>query len=492
MNDSSQRSLHQLSAWEIHKSFLDGTLSAIEITKYFLHRITSFDDKTQAFLSVFSNEAIEQAEILDKKRDNGEALGKLAAVPVAIKDNIQLKTFTTSCASKFLENYTAPFSATAISYLEKEDAIFIGKTNLDEFAMGSSTEHSAYQKSYNPWDLAYVPGGSSGGSAVAVAARLCPISLGSDTGGSVRQPASFCGCYGYKPSYGRISRYGLVAFGSSFDQIGPLANDVKDLALALDIMGKPCKKDATCIQKKNSDIYPSLSEEPGKVRTYGIPRSFLKGLNDEMNQHFSETLKQLESQGHTLVDVDLDILKYSIATYYILATAEASTNLARFDGIRYGHRSSKARSLDEVYDLSKEEGFGYEVKKRILLGTFVLSAGYQDAYYRKAQKIRTLMIKSFSQAFETCEAIILPTSPTPAFKQEAIIDPIEMYLSDLYTLGANLAGLPAISIPCNLSSRGLPIGFQILGPHNRDALVLQAAYAYQKDYPFNFFPKEFS
>ncbi|MBS0655491.1 MAG: Asp-tRNA(Asn)/Glu-tRNA(Gln) amidotransferase subunit GatA, partial [Verrucomicrobia bacterium] len=385
----------------------------------------------------------------------------------------------TTCGSKILSGYYSPYDATAIRLIEEEDGIIIGKTNLDEFAMGSSTEHSAFKITKNPWDLKCTPGGSSGGSAAAVAARFSPISLGSDTGGSVRQPGALCGIPAFKPSYGRISRYGLVAYGSSLDQIGPFATNVEDIALLMQVCGKHCEKDSTSIPQGEDTFLQDL-KKPIKGLKIGIPWQFLEGLHQEPRQNFDRAIKTLQDLGATIQEVDLSILKYSLPTYYILATAEASTNLARFDGIRYGRRSTNAKSLEEVYDLSRQEGFGAEVKRRILLGTFVLSSGYQDAYYRHAQKVRTLIIQKYNEAFASCDLIATPVVPNAAFELGSIKDPIQMYLEDIYTIGANLAGLPAMSVPSGFTTDNKPLGLQLIGRQLADSLVCQASYAFQE------------
>jgi aspartyl-tRNA(Asn)/glutamyl-tRNA(Gln) amidotransferase subunit A len=363
-----------------------------------------------------------------------------------------------------------------VRLLEEQDAILIGKTNLDEFAMGSSTENSALLPCGNPWNLDMIPGGSSGGSAAAVAARLVPLSLGSDTGGSIRQPAALCGISGYKPTYGRVSRFGLVAFGSSLDQVGPFAHYSEDIALAMEVLGTHCERDGTSIPLPAEEI-PLSQDLSG--RTIGVPFHFLEELEEAPRALFDNALKQAEELGAKIVEVDLDILRYSIATYYILATAEASTNLARFDGVRYGKRSERAETLDQVYDYSKQEGFGHEVKRRIMLGTYVLSAGYQDAYYRKAQRVRTLMIESYKAAFRQCDLIAMPTTSGTAFARGSVQDPLKMYLQDLYTIGSNLAGVPSISIPIG-HLEGLPYGMQLSGPQKADAAVCSAGHALAK------------
>jgi aspartyl-tRNA(Asn)/glutamyl-tRNA(Gln) amidotransferase subunit A len=470
--------LHHLSAIELRDAFLKGEVTALKIAEHFLKRIETHNQNLGAFLSTFGPQALMKAESLDKKRAKNEPLGKLAAVPIAIKDNMHIAHEITTCGSQFLSNYKAPFNASAVRLMEKEDGIFLGKTNLDEFAMGSTNENSAFFKAQNPWNHACVPGGSSGGSAAAIAARLSLIATGSDTGGSIRQPASFCGIVGYKPTYGRVSRYGLVAFGSSLDQIGPFATTVKDAALTMEVIGHPCPYDATSLDLPG-ETYP-LSKELEEGTVIGVPWHFLENLNPEMRKNFEATLQVMKDLGATIVDVNLDVLNYSIAVYYILATAEASTNLARFDGIRFGNRSKEAKNLEEVYELSRKEGFGREVKKRIMLGTYVLSAGFQDAYYKKAQKVRTLIIDAFETAFNTCDAVMMPVTTSSAFEHGAFQDPLQMYLQDIFTVPANLAGIPGISVPSGFDSRNMPLGVQILGPQMCDVALMQIAYAFEQ------------
>ncbi len=472
------------SALKLQKRFSSGELSAEDIVQTFLSRIEKHDSLIGAFLSVSKEKSLEKARLLDNKRKEGKPLGRFAGVPIAVKDNIHIAGELTTCGSKILQNFCAPFSATAVEFLEKEDAIMIGKTNLDEFAMGSSTENSAFKKTYNPWNLACSPGGSSGGSGACVSARLSPLALGSETGGSVRQPAALCGIVGFKPTYGRVSRWGLVAYGSSLDQIAPFATCVEDIALTMEVIGKHCEKDSTSLPKEPDNILPLL-EKPIQGMKIGVPWQFLEGLNSEARKNFEASLEVLKSLGAICIDVDLSILKYSVATYYIIATAEASTNLARFDGIQYGHRSPHATTLDEVYDLSRQEGFGTEVKRRILLGTFVLSSGYKDAYYQKGQQVRALIIQKYKEAFSKCDLIATPVTPNTAFEVGSIKDPIQMYLEDIYTIGANLAGLPAISIPAGFSSDNKPFGLQFLGPQLQDARVCHAGYAFEKATQYN-------
>lgn len=470
--------MYKQSARSLHQHFVEGSLSAQTITESFLQRIEHYDPKIQSFLSVLSERALKKAQELDARRKNNQPLGRLAGIPIALKDNMHIKDAITTCGSKFLTNYRAVFDATVTRLLEQEGAIIIGKTNLDEFAMGSSTENSAFQKTKNPWDLCCTPGGSSGGSAAAVAARLCPLSLGSDTGGSIRQPAALTGIVGFKPTYGRVSRYGLVAFASSLDQIGPFATSTEDAALIMETLGAHCEKDSTSL---NLPCEPYLEKIKPSIhgKTLGVPWRFLEDLAPEARANFDQALEVYKSLGVSIVDVDLDILKYSLAVYYILATAEASTNLARYDGVRYGLRSARATTLDEVYDFSKQEGFGPEVKNRILLGTYVLSSGYKDAYYKKAQQVRTLILKKYQEAFQKCDLIAMPCSPFPAFPLGSIQDPLQMYLQDIYTISANLAGVPAISIPSGFNKESKPFGFQLIGPQMHDGEVLRVAHHYE-------------
>lgn len=477
--------MYNLSAIEIRDLFLKGERSAVSIVEYFLNRIATYEGQVGAFLKVYEDKALHQAEELDKKHAAKKYLGKLAGIPIAIKDNILVKGELATCASKFLTNYRAPYHATVIKHLLDEGAILIGKTNLDEFAMGSSTENSALQTTRNPWNLKCSPGGSSGGSAAAVSARLCPLALGSDTGGSTRQPASFCGIVGFKPTYGRVSRFGLVAFGSSLDQIGPLSVNSADSALIMEVIGRHCEKDSTSIQQGPEEYLAQFTDSIKGLKI-GVPWSFLEKLAPEPKQAFQNALNVMKELGAEIVEVNLDILNYSVAVYYILATAEASTNLARFDGIRYGQRSTRAENLDEVYDFSKEEGFGPEVKRRILLGTYVLSAGYQDAFYRKAQKVRNLIVDSYKEAFSKCDLIATPVTPFGAFEIGSIKDPLQMYLEDIYSIGVNLAGIPAVSLPNQLTQDGKPLGLQLMGPQMQDRLVLNVAHLLEKKLPFKF------
>lgn len=471
--------MYHLAAHQLHDLFIKGEASATEIVEQFLKRIETYESKTQAFLSVLSEQSLAQAKQLDNKRSQKKQIGKLAGIPIGLKDNIHLLNEVTTCGSKFLSNYKALFNATVTRLVQEEDGLIIGKTNLDEFGMGSSTENSAYQISRNPWNLKCTPGGSSGGSAAAVAARLCPIALGSDTGGSIRQPAAFCGISGFKPSYGVVSRYGLIAYGSSLDHIGPFATEVKDIALMMEVIGKKCNKDSTSLSTITDHYVNQLDKPLGNVKV-GIPWHFLEGLDPEIHKNFQDSLDILKDIGCQFVDIDLDILQYSIAVYYLLVTAEASTNLACFDAIRFGNKSKRAKTLEEVVNLSRQEGFGEEVKRRIMLGTYILSAGYQDAYYRKAQKVRTLIIEQFKKSYQSCDMIVTPTAPFPAFEIGQIQDSIQMYLQDIYTVPVNLAGLPAISIPSGFCQKSRPLALQIIGPFLKDSQVLHLAHQFEQ------------
>jgi aspartyl-tRNA(Asn)/glutamyl-tRNA(Gln) amidotransferase subunit A len=471
--------MFELSAHAIADLLQKGEITAVEVAEKTLKRIAQHDPKIGSFLSIFSERTMDRAAAIDAKRKVGKRLGKLAGVLVGLKDNILVKGEVATCGSRMLENYVAPYDATATRLLEEEDAIIIGKTNLDEFAMGSSTEHSAYHLTKNPWDLACTPGGSSGGSGAAVAARLIPAAFGSDTGGSVRQPAAFCGIVGFKPTYGRVSRYGLVAYGSSLDQISPFATNVTDIALLMEVVARHCANDATSLPFPPEHYTKSLHQPHGKLKV-GVPMGFLEGLGKEAHANFLASLDKLRSLGAEIVEVDLSLLKYSLAVYYVLATAEASTNLARFDGIRYGRRSPRAATLEEVYDFSRQEGLGAEVKQRILLGTYVLSAGFQDAYYKQAQKVRALIIDAFKTAFSKCQLIAMPTTPFSAFPLGSIQDPLQLYLQDIYTIASNLTGTPAISIPAGFTHDNKPLSLQLIGPQMHDAAVLRLAYAFEQ------------
>lgn len=447
-----------------------GKLSLTDNVSSFLKRIEQ-NKNLNAFNFVFED-SLQQAKVIEQKIKNGTA-GKLAGMVIAIKDVLALKDKPLTCSSNILKDFNSLYTATAIQKLIDEDAIIIGKTNCDEFAMGSSNENSAFGAVLNPIDHSRVPGGSSGGSAVAVAANLCDVSLGTDTGGSIRQPASFCGIYGLKPTYGRVSRYGLTAFASSFDTIGLFAKSIDDIALVLSVMSGHDDKDST---SQNIDV-PDFSTELKQTKKFkiGLPKEyFAEGLNDEIRDLIMVQVGKLKSQGHEIIEISLPNTEYSIATYYILTTAEASSNLARFDGARYGYRSNLSGDLQSMYTNSRSDGFGAEVKRRIMLGTYVLSAGYYDAYYRKAQKVRRLLKQDFDKAFEKVDVILTPTSPFAAFKiGEKSDDPLQMYLSDIYTTSANLAGIPGINIPIGNNKEGLPIGMQLMADQFEELKLLQ-------------------
>ena len=443
-----------------------------------------------AFITVTADRALDRAKQLDRAIEAGEPLPPLAGVILAVKDNMVIHGVRTTAGSRILFNYRPPYTATAVERLEAAGAIIVGKTNLDEFAMGSSTENSAYGVVKNPWDTTRVPGGSSGGSAVAVASGMAMAALGSDTGGSIRQPASLCGVVGLKPTYGRVSRYGLIAFGSSLDQIGPFANSVEDIAKILNVMAGRDPNDSTSSNVDVGDFEAGLGASVRGLRV-GVPGEYYgEGLDAEVRASVEAAVKKLEELGARIIDVSLPLTEYAIPVYYLIATAEASSNLARYDGVRYGFRAEETPTLKEMYSRTREQGFGAEVKRRIMLGTYALSAGYYDAYYGKAQKVRSLIERDFRTAFTECDVIATPTSPTPAFKLgEKTDNPLEMYLSDIYTITANLAGVPGICLPCGLSSSGLPIGIQLLGRHFDEAVLLRAAHQLEQAIGFSATPK---
>jgi len=442
------------------------------------------NESLNAFLQIDREGALKRSDEFDKDPEENDL--PLAGVPIAVKDNINVKGLQTSCGSRILGPYKPPYSATAIDRLTQAGAVVIGKTNCDEFAMGSSNENSAFGPVKNPWDLSRVPGGSSGGSAAAVAAGIVPVALGSDTGGSVRQPAAFCGVIGFKPTYGRVSRYGLVAFGSSLDQIGVLARNAADAAAVLQVIAGRDLHDATTAEVPVPDYVGETEKnlEPGF--RLGVSRALLgEGLDDEVRRSIEAAIDAYRELGAEIVEIDLPHAKYAIAVYYIIATAEASANLARYDGVRYGFRAEDALALRDMYRRTRDEGFGAEVKRRIMLGTYVLSAGYYDAYYLKAQKVRALLRRDFANAFTRCDVILTPTTPTPAFKfGDKVDDPLAMYLNDVYTVTANLAGIPGVSVPCGQSASGLPIGLQLLGPYWSESQLFRAAHAFETVRPF--------
>lgn len=474
---------HALTMHELRDLLLRKEVSATEVVSSFLQRIETYDSDLRCYLTVLADEALAQAKDFDEGRRNIQD-SPLAAIPIAIKDVICTADVRTSCGSRILSNFIAPYDATVIEKLRRAGVIFLGKTNLDEFAMGSSTENSAFQTTRNPWDRSRVPGGSSGGSAAAVAADLCSGSLGTDTGGSIRQPASYCGVVGLKPTYGRVSRYGLVAFASSLDQIGPITKDVEDAALLLQAIAGHDQKDSTSVNRPVPDYLAAL-KQPLQGLKLGTPREyFIEGMHPEVFEAVREAINIFGQLGAQTVELSLPHTEYGIAAYYIIAPAEASSNLARYDGVKYGLRIPEAKDLMTMYRKSRSEGFGHEVKRRIMLGTYVLSAGYYDAYYKKASQVRTLIREDFTKAFSNCDAIVAPVCPIPPFKiGEKADDPLQMYLSDVFTLPASLAGIPGISVPCGLTSDKLPIGLQILGPHFREDLVLRIAYQFEQATP---------
>ena len=475
--------------WRLHVSELaasvkSGHVSATEVARATLARIERLDPAVHAFLHTTPDALLAQAAAVDAKRARGETLGPLAGVPIALKDALCTRGVETTAGSKILQGYLPPYDATVVLRLAAADALLPGKTNMDEFAMGSSNENSAYGPCRNPWDPARTPGGSSGGSAAAVSARMVPGSLGSDTGGSIRQPAAMTGVVGVKPTYGRVSRFGLIAFASSLDQVGPFATDVRGAARILEVIAGHDPKDATSLSSPVGAYEDACARSPKGLRL-GIPEEyFASGLDPEVLASVQRSIADLEAQGCTVRPITLPHTRFAVATYYVLATAEASSNLARFDGVRYGLRVERSRELKQLYGDTRDAGFGREVKRRILLGTFVLSAGYYEAYYLKAQKVRTLLVRDFEAAFRDVDAIVCPTSPTPAFVLgEKLRDPLSMYLSDVYTLPASLAGLPAMSVPCAPTTSGLPVGLQIIARRHDEATMFALAAACEATQP---------
>jgi len=477
--------LTELSAARLAEAVRAGETTAEAVASAHFARVERLEPTVKAFLAVTKDTALAQARAVDEKRRKGGKLGALAGVPVAIKDNLQVEGVETTCASKILKGHIAAYDATVVAKLRAADAVFVGKTNLDEFAMGSSTENSAFQRTTNPWDAARVPGGSSGGSAAAVAARMAALSLGSDTGGSIRQPAAFCGVVGLKPTYGRVSRYGLVAFASSLDQVGPFARTVEDAALALSVIGGHDPMDSTSANRPAPSADVPIPKDLKGLRV-GLPREyFIGGIDPEIEASVRAAVDRLKALGAAVKDVSLPHTKYAISTYYILAPSEASANLARFDGIRYGYVDRSAKSLEEVYEFTRGGGFGPEVKRRIMLGTYALSSGYYDAYYSKAQRVRTLMAQDFKHAFAEVDLIACPTTPTPPFKfDEKTDDPVAMYLSDVFTIPSNLAGNASLSIPCGTAKSGLPLGLQLIADAFQEPRLLSAARALEAAKPF--------
>lgn len=472
--------LMKLTAVELGKKIKAGEVSAVDAAGACLDRIEKLDKDYNCFVTVDREGALAQAEEIQKKIDAGELAGPLAGVPVAIKDNMCIEGMLTTCSSKILSNFVPTYTAEAVRLLREAGAVIIGKTNMDEFAMGSTTETSYYGITRNPWDTDRVPGGSSGGSAAAVAAEEIPYALGSDTGGSIRQPASFCGVTGIKPTYGRVSRYGLIAYGSSLDQIGPLAKDVTDCATILEIICQHDDKDSTSYAEAASDFTSALVDDV-KGMKIGIPKDyFAEGIDEDVKKNVLAAAKVLEEKGAVVEEFDLGMVEYAIPAYYIIASAEASSNLERFDGVKYGYRTEHFTDLHNMYKKTRSEGFGAEVKRRIMLGSFVLSSGYYDAYYVKALKTKALIKKAFDDAFARYDVILGPVAPTTALKVgDSLSDPLKMYLGDIYTVSVNLAGLPGISLPCGYDRNGLPVGMQLLGQTFDEKSIIRAAYAFE-------------
>nr|WP_307998497.1 Asp-tRNA(Asn)/Glu-tRNA(Gln) amidotransferase subunit GatA [uncultured Merdimonas sp.] len=477
--------IQSMTAKELGGQIQAGKLSAVEAADAFLDQIDRVEQKVHSFVSVDREDVKRRAQEVQKKIESGQLTGPLAGVPVAVKDNICTKGIKTTCSSRMLENFVPTYTAEAVRKLEEAGAVILGKTNMDEFAMGSTTETSYFGPTKNPWNQEHVPGGSSGGSCAAVAAEECPFALGSDTGGSIRQPSSFCGVVGIKPTYGTVSRYGLIAYGSSLDQIGPVARDVTDCALILETIAGHDPKDSTSIRRKSYDFTSALTDDVSGMRI-GIPKGYFgDGLDAEVGEKILEAVRTLERKGAVVEEFDLDLIQYAIPAYYVIASAEASSNLARFDGVKYGYRTSEYEGLHNMYKKSRSEGFGAEVKRRIMLGSFVLSSGYYDAYYLKALRTKALIKKEFDKAFASYDMIAAPAAPTTAPKiGESLSDPLKMYLGDIYTISVNLAGLPGITIPVGTDAKGLPVGMQLIGNCFEEEKILRAAYAYEQTHAY--------
>ena len=475
--------LNELTAHEIRDLLKKNKVSSEEVTSEVLKQIEQEDGKIRAFVTLHAEEALIQAREIDRKRKGSQSMPPLAGIPIAVKDNICTKGIKTTCSSKILDNFVPPYNAAAVEKILASGMVIIGKTNMDEFAMGSSTETSFFGVTHNPWNIEMIPGGSSGGSAASIAGNETILSIGSDTGGSIRQPASMCGVVGLKPTYGRVSRFGLIAFASSLDQIGPLTKDVTDSALLMNAISGYDPRDSTSVDEPVKDYKSGLTVGI-KGLIVGIPEEyFISGMDSEVESAVRKAIDLLEKLGIGIEKISLPHTEYAIAAYYVIATAEASSNLARYDGVKYGYRcgGDNKLSLMEMYEKTRTEGFGEEVKRRIMLGTYTLSAGYYDAYYLKAQRVRTLIKQDFEKVFEKCDCIISPTSPTAAFRiGEKIDDPLQMYLSDIFTIPANMAGIPAISIPCGLTGENLPIGLQIMGRAFDEETILRIAFAYEQ------------
>lgn len=476
------KSICEMTAEEIGKAYREKTLTVPEVVKAFLDNIEKEDEKIKAYITVCKEEALKKADEVQAMFDGGKEMGPLAGIPIAIKDNICTKGVRTTCASKMLENFIPPYDASVMKKIEEANAIILGKTNMDEFAMGGSTENSAFFITKNPVNLDKVPGGSSGGSAAAVAGKMAPISLGSDTGGSIREPASFCGIVGMKPTYGLVSRYGLVAFASSLDQIGPFSKTVRDNAVLLTAIAGHDEMDSTSANVENKDYEKALVNDVKGLKI-GVPKEYFgEGINEEVRASLEKAIEKYKELGAEVEECSLPVTEYALPTYYIIACAEASSNLGRYDGIRYGYRTKNFESLKDIYKNSRTEGFGDEVKRRIILGTYVLSSGYYDAYYKKAQKVRTLVKKGFEEAFEKYDVLLTPTVPTVAFDiGSKSKNPLEMYMTDILTVSINIAGVPAISIPCGKDSSGMPIGMQLIAKHFNEETLYRAAYTFEQN-----------
>lgn len=475
----------ELTVHELQEKIKNKELTIKEITEAYIDRINKKEKDVQAFVTELTDEAKKSAEEIQNKIESGEITGEFAGIPIGIKDNICTKGIKTTCSSRMLENFVSPYDATVMEKINSENMIDLGKLNMDEFAMGGSTEYSYFHPTRNPWNLNKVPGGSSGGSAAAVASNMVPWALGSDTGGSIREPASFCGVVGLKPTYGLVSRYGLVAFASSLDQIGPITKDVQDAAMLLNIIAGHDKKDTTSSDRPKVDYTKALKNDVKGLKI-GVPKEFFgEGINEEVKEQLQKAIETYKELGAEVEEFSLDIAQYALATYYIIACAEASSNLGRFDGIRYTYRTKEFKSLKEIYKKSRSEGFGPEVKRRIILGTYVLSSGYYDAYYKKAQQVRTLVMNEFNKGFEKYDVILTPTSPTVAFDiGSKSNNPLEMYLADICTVSVNIAGLPGISIPCGVDKEGMPVGMQLIGNKFSEETILNAAYTFEQKIKF--------
>jgi aspartyl-tRNA(Asn)/glutamyl-tRNA(Gln) amidotransferase subunit A len=472
--------LHSLTIHELQEKIKSGEVSSTELTQSVFSRIDAVEDRVHSYIRLLKEEALTAAALADEKIKKGD-IHPLTGIPIALKDIVCTKGIPTTCGSHILHNFVPPYNATVVEKLRSAGAVFVGKANMDEFAMGSSTETSYFGPTRNPWDLERIPGGSSGGSATAVAADECIASIGSDTGGSIRQPAALCGIVGLKPTYGRVSRFGLIAFASSLDQIGPFTKDVEDCAIMMNALAGYDPKESTSVKADVPDYRQFIGRDIQGWKI-GIPREyFIDGIDPEVSAAVKKTIDVVQKCGGECVDITLPHTQYSVAVYYIIAPAEASSNLARYDGVRYGFRAADALDLAEMYEKTRMQGFGAEVKRRIMIGTYALSAGYYDAYYGKASQVRALIRRDFDEAFQKCDVILTPTTPTPAFKiGEKTDDPLQMYLSDIFTISANLAGIPGISVPCGFTAAGLPIGVQFLAGHFEEGKLLQVASAYEK------------